>query len=674
MADGTYIRYPPAASGGLTGSVDLTNEIVGVLPVANGGTNASTALNNNRMIISSSGMLVEHSALSDGQLFIGKNGNAPVAAALTAGANITIALGSGSITISAASGSGSSTGSISLISGVRETLPIAFGGTNSSTTLVGNRTIFSLNSGIREGSALTDGQIFIGATSAAPIAAGLTAGSHIGVTTGSGSITIAVIGSISLVNEVVGSLPLSQTTGSISLVDRVSGNLPLTQTSGSLSLVNQVTGNLPLSQTSGSISLTNQVVNNLPLSQTSGSISLTAQVSGLLPLSQTSGVLGTAQGGTASSASLNNNRVVVTTGGLFREADALGDGQVLIGANGGSAPIPATLTAGTNVTIANGSNSITISATGGGVTGSISLIGQVSGVLGIGNGGTNSSTSLNNNRMVISSGGMLVEAGALTNGQIFIGSTGVAPVGATLTAGAGIGIVSGAGSITVQSSGSSIVSSISLTNDVTGVLPIANGGTNASTALNGNRIVISSGSGLREAGALTDGQLFIGATGVAPIGAAITSSGTNFSVTNGAGSILLTHIQPAAFVLGSTTSQISFILGNGQTTIPAGVQQAFVRVPQNMLITGWDIVAGSASAANSVVATVMRSTFASFPPTVGSSISGSTPPTLIGGTQTKQVSSTTFTTTQLIAGDYLDVSLSSVSAVNKVVINLVTSK
>jgi len=58
------------------------------------------------------------------------------------------------------------------------------------------------------------------------------------------------------------------------------------------------------------------------------------------------------------------------------------------------------------------------------------------------------------------------------------------------------------------------------TTDVTGVLPIANGGTNSSSALNNNRHIQSVGGALVEAPALTnDGQLFIGSTGAAPVAA-----------------------------------------------------------------------------------------------------------------------------------------------------------
>lgn len=50
--------------------------------------------------------------------------------------------------------------------------------------------------------------------------------------------------------------------------------------------------------------------------------------------------------------------------------------------------------------------------------------------------------------------GQLAFSPQLTNGQLFIGSTGVLPVPATLTAGTNVSIVNGAGSITISSSGS----------------------------------------------------------------------------------------------------------------------------------------------------------------------------------------------------------------------------
>lgn len=57
-----------------------------------------------------------------------------------------------------------------------------------------------------------------------------------------------------------------------------------------------------------------------------------------------------------------NNSVLTTGSGGVPTWAALGDGQLIIG-SGSGAPIAATLTAGTNISITNGANSITINST-----------------------------------------------------------------------------------------------------------------------------------------------------------------------------------------------------------------------------------------------------------------------------------------------------------------------
>lgn len=91
--------------------------------------------------------------------------------------------------------------------------------------------------------------------------------------------------------------------------------------------------------------------------------------------------------------------------------------------------------------------------------------------------------------------------------------------------------------------------------DVVNVLPIARGGTNSGTALNNNRIMVSSGGAIVEAAALTNGQLLIGSTGAAPVAANITQTGTlGVVITNGAGSISLDTVQDIR-----TTASPSFV-------------------------------------------------------------------------------------------------------------------
>ena len=99
----------------------------------------------------------------------------------------------------------------------------------------------------------------------------------------------------------------------------------------------------------------------------------------------------------------------------------------------------------------------------------------------------------------------------------------------------------GSGSTTSVTASAPLASSGGATPDIslTGVVPVANGGTNSSTALNDNRIIVSSGGAIVEAAALTDGQLLIGSTGATPVGAALNGTSNQITITNTAGSVTL---------------------------------------------------------------------------------------------------------------------------------------
>lgn len=62
-----------SSAGGVLSSspVVLTSEVSGVLPIANGGTNSSTALNNDRLMYSNGGAIVEYSALLPNRVYFG---------------------------------------------------------------------------------------------------------------------------------------------------------------------------------------------------------------------------------------------------------------------------------------------------------------------------------------------------------------------------------------------------------------------------------------------------------------------------------------------------------------------------------------------------------------------------------------------------------------------------
>jgi hypothetical protein len=105
----------------------------------------------------------------------------------------------------------------------------------------------------------------------------------------------------------------------------------------------------------------------------------------------------------------------------------------------------------------------------------VNLATQVTGVLPVANGGTNSSTALANNRVMISSAGKIIENAALAVSS---------PVRSDVN-------------------GLPTTGSTSLTTEVTGVLPVANGGTNSGAALANGLMMVSSGGKVIEVAADT---------------------------------------------------------------------------------------------------------------------------------------------------------------------------
>jgi hypothetical protein len=173
------------------------------------------------------------------------------------------------------------------------------------------------------------------------------------------------------------------------------------------------------------------------------------------------------QGGTGQSVYTTGDLLVAGSSTTLSKLSAVAAGSYLRSAGTSTVPVWSTTTLPNSATtgdllFANASNTyanLAGVATGNallssGVStapswGKIGLTTHVSGILPVANGGTNSSAALNNNRIIVSSGGAITEAAALTNGSLLIGSTSAAPVAAMLTAGNGIVITNGAGSITI---------------------------------------------------------------------------------------------------------------------------------------------------------------------------------------------------------------------------------
>ena len=78
-ADGTFdTQYAPISHG------HNVSDLTGTLPIANGGTNSSTALNNNRVMISSGSAIVEAAAITVDRALISNANGVPVASSITA--------------------------------------------------------------------------------------------------------------------------------------------------------------------------------------------------------------------------------------------------------------------------------------------------------------------------------------------------------------------------------------------------------------------------------------------------------------------------------------------------------------------------------------------------------------------------------------------------------------
>jgi len=145
--------------------------------------------------------------------------------------------------------------------------------------------------------------------------------------------------------------------------------------------------------------------------------------------------------------------------------------------------------------------------------------------------------------------GLLSTTAAPTNGQLLIGSTGLAPVLGVLTGTASqVVVTNGAGTITlslpqsIAAASSPTFAALTLTTPLT----VPNGGTGAAS-LTSNGILLGSGAAaLTATAAPTNGQVLVGSTGLTPVLATLTGTASQVIVTNGAGSITLSLPQSIA--------------------------------------------------------------------------------------------------------------------------------
>jgi hypothetical protein len=112
--------------------------------------------------------------------------------------------------------------------------------------------------------------------------------------------------------------------------------------------------------------------------------------------------------------------------------------------------------------------------------------------------------------------------------------------------------------------------------------------------------------------------------------------------------------------------QITIIIDGAGSAITTGAKKAYVRVPCNMTLTGWDVVADQAG---SIVVDLWKDTYANFPPTVTDTFAGTEKPTLATTQKAQDVSLTSMNTT-LTEGEYIEANVDSAATVTKMIITL----
>ena len=144
-------------------------------------------------------------------------------------------------------------------------------------------------------------------------------------------------------------------------------------------------------------------------------------------------------------------------------------------------------------------------------------------------------TTWNGNTIGVGYGGTGI-TGTPTNGQLLIGN-GTNYTLAILTDGAGINITEGSGTITIAST---LGASVDLTSEVTGILPIANGGTNTNATPTAGAISYGTGSAYAFNSAGTAGQVLLSGGAGAPTWTTGTLTLAGNFITSGANSLTLT--------------------------------------------------------------------------------------------------------------------------------------
>lgn len=529
------------------------------------------------------------------------------------------------------------------------TLPVVGGGTGA-TSLTNHGVLIGQGTSAVVAATMTDGQLLIGQTGADPAA-----------TTVSGDVTISNLGVTAIgANKVTNGMlrqssglsvigrganttgDVADITGTADQILRVSGT---TLGFGSVDLSKAAAvGSSVLGPTNGGTGLASYTLGDIIYGSAANTLAVLSgnTASGVKYLSQTgTGVISAApswatiSGGDITGAALtkvDDTNVTLTLGGsptdaLLRAASITAGwtGQLSLTRGGTNASLTASnggvvysdasalaILAGTataNLPVLSGSNTApswaAISYPGSATSGGVPYFSSTSAMA--------SSALLAQNQLVLGGG-----AGAA---PATLGS-----LGTTTT------VLHG------NAAGAPTFGAVSLTADVSGALPVANGGTNA-TSFTAYAVLCG---GTTSTGALQS---------IASVGSA--------------GNVLMSNGAAALPTMQGLNLSITFIIDGGGAQIATGIK-GDLTIPFGCTITEWTLLADQSG---SVVVDVWKDTYANYPPTNADSITGSAKPTITTATKGQSSTLTGWTTT-IAAGDTLRFNVDSCTTITRVTLSL----